>query len=156
MKRQFVMTAIIVACFSLSPTLHADAHHPQHSIQGITYVNGGIGYEEAEWFEANAKQYALRLMFSEGQCGRALTDIAVNIQDKTNSTVFSIDNAGPQLLLNLPKGQYKVTATPHAQAIDSANVEAQGARFSIKQDSHKKIVLNWKNCVEEDSLDLPE
>ncbi len=129
-------------------TVLANPVEAQQTSNGITYINGGVGYEEAKWLDATAKEYPLRLVFSEGQCGRALSDVNVQIINQTKTTVFALEDAGPQILVDLPKGQYKVEAI-YKDA-------AQGARFQVSDGTHKKVVLHWKNCVEEDSLDLPD
>jgi len=142
----FILTLMLGAGLisSLTP-LYAQSLQTEN---GITYHNGGIGYEEAQQFEAIAKDYPLWLLFSEGECGRSVSNVNVEIKNKAAQTIFSLSNAGPQLLIALPKGEYKVTAS-HLQ-------KEQGARFTVGKDTHEKVVLNWKNCVEEDSLALPD
>lgn len=128
-------------------TVVAQSLAPQQSTLGVSYINGGVGYDEAKQIESKAAEYPLWLLFSEGECGRSVSNVDVQIE-KGKEVVFALSHAGPQLLVDLPKGDYKVIGTyQHKQ---------QGARFSLKENVNKKVVLNWKNCVEEDSLDLPE
>lgn len=148
--RLSIIPALVFSTLLIFPISQVVAQelHPKLTADGITYVNGGVGYDEAEAFEQAAQHYPLRLMFSEGECGRALTTVDVQINDQAKKTVFSLTNAGPQLLVDLPAGQYKVIA--------QYQHKEQGARFSLNSSSNKKVVLNWKNCIEEDSLELPE
>lgn len=149
MKRTFTSALILGAMLYLPITpIFAQALAPQQSTEGVTYINGGVGYDESKSMESSAKNYPLWLLFSEGECGRALNNVDVHIENPANENVFTLSHAGPQLLVDLPKGQYKVTATYQHKD--------QGARFALTGKGNKKVVLNWKNCVEEDSLDLPE
>ena len=118
----------------------------QRTTDHIEYMAGGIGIEESEQLAEYAKQFSLRLLLSEGQCGRSVTDATVMIYDQHKKPVFELAQAGPQLLINLAKGQYRIVA--------EHNGIQQGARFTIKNQDHKKVVLHWKNCVEEDEMGL--
>ncbi len=151
MKHLFTLigTLLLGATFLSSVTsVVAQSLAPQQSTLGVTYINGGVGYDEAKQIEAKAAEYPLWLLFSEGECGRSVSNVEVQIENAEKAVVFALSHAGPQLLVNLPKGDYKVVGTfQHKQ---------QGARFTITDQGNQKVVLNWKNCVEEDSLDLPE
>lgn len=150
MKHLFTLvgTLLLGATFLSSVTsVVAQSLSPQQSTLGVTYINGGVGYDEAKQIETQAANYPLWLLFSEGECGRAVSNVDVQIE-QGNDVVFALSHAGPQLLVDLPKGDYKVVGTfQHKQ---------QGARFSLTGKGNQKIVLNWKNCVEEDSMELPE
>lgn len=151
MRHLFTLIATLVlgaAFLSSITTVVAQNLTPQQSTLGVTYINGGVGYDEAKQIETKAAEYPLWLLFSEGECGRSVSNVDVQIENDEKAVVFVLSHAGPQLLVDLPKGDYKVTATHlHKQ---------QGARFSLTETGNQKVVLNWKNCVEEDSLDLPE
>lgn len=150
MKHIFTLigTLLLGATFLSSVTsVVAQSLAPQQSTLGVTYINGGVGYDEAKQIEAKAAEYPLWLLFSEGECGRSVSNVDVQIE-KGNDVVFALSHAGPQLLVDLPKGDYKVVGTfQHKQ---------QGTRFSLTGKGNQKIVLNWKNCVEEDGLELPD
>jgi hypothetical protein len=118
----------------------------QRTADNIEYITGGIGTGESEQLAEYAKQFSLRLLFSEGQCGRSVIGANVIIYDQHKKVIFQLEQASPQLLVNLAKGQYRVVA--------EYNGLQQGARFTIKDQTHKKVVLNWKNCVEEDEMGL--
>lgn len=143
-----IATLVLGATFLSSvTTVVAQSLAPQQSTLGVTYINGGVGYDEAKEMETKATEYPLWLLFSEGECGRSISNVDVQIT-KGKEVVFALTHAGPQVLVDLPKGDYKVTGTHmHKQ---------QGARFSLNGKGNKKVVLNWKNCVEEDDLALPD
>lgn len=113
------------------------------SQQGIEYMTGGVSLDEVEFMSNYIYVYSLRLLFSEGACGRSITGVNVSIYDSHKNLVFQLNDAQPQLFVNLPKGSY------HVQA--DYNGDKQGHQFQLKENENKKIVLNWKNCVEEDS-----
>ncbi|MEI2635388.1 MAG: hypothetical protein V9E92_00815 [Methylotenera sp.] len=118
------------------------------SEQGIEYVTGGISVDEVDLMNNYIDSFSLRLLFSEGACGRFITDVNVSIYDSQHSLVFKLDNAQPQLFVNLPKGNYSV--------VGNYNGDEQSHKFMLKENEHKKVVLNWKNCVEEDAIENGE
>jgi len=115
------------------------------SEQGIEYMTGGISLDEAEFMSNYIYVYSVRMLFSEGACGRSITGVNVSIYDNHQKLVFQLNDAQPQLFINLPKGSYYVQA--------DYNGDKQGHQFQLKEGENKKIVLNWKNCVDEDSLE---
>lgn len=112
----------------------------QTSAQGIEYLTGGIGADEAELLDAYVDQFSLRLLFSQGLCGHAITNVNVLIYDAKKNVIFQLAEADPQLLVNLSKGSYRVIA-------EHDGLE-QGSRFTLTDTSHKKVVLHWKDCVD--------
>ncbi len=133
--------SLILTCFSSV----AQPVEFKKNEQGIEYMNGGVGLDEAEFMSNYIYVYSLRLLFSEGTRGRSIAGVNVSIYDSHQNLVFQLDDAQPQLLVNLPKGNYYVQA-------DYYGVK-QGYRFKLKEKEHKKIVLNWKNHIEEDSVE---
>lgn len=136
-----VTKAWVLSCFLIiSINTFAASLARQTTDNGIDYVMGGIGIDEAQALDMMAKDYPLRLLFSQGQCGHAIADITVDIYDAKQNVVFHLDHAEPQLLINLDKGRYRVVA--------DNNGLKQGHRFSLSGNNHQKVVLNWKDCVD--------
>jgi hypothetical protein len=118
------------------------------SEQGIEYITGGISTDEVDLMNSYIDRFSLRLLFSEGACGRFITSVNVSIYDSQHNLIFQIEDAQPQLFVNLPKGSYSV--------FGNYNGDEQSHNFMLKENEHKKVVLNWKNCVEEDELEIRE
>lgn len=129
----------------VSQIASADSVTVRKSAQGVPYITGGISADEVDAIKPYLSQFNLRLIFSEGTSGRYITDVNVNIYDTEGKLVFRLVGAQPQVLLSIPTGTYTILA--------SYNGDKQRHKFSIGSDEHKKIILNWKNLVEEDAED---
>ena len=132
----------------MSQIASADSISIRKSAQGIPYITGGISAEEVDAIKPYLSQFNLRLIFSEGTSGRYITDVNVNVYDTEGKLVFRLVGAQPQVLLNIPTGTYTILA--------SYNGDKQRHKFSIGSDEHKKIILNWKNLVEEDVVETED
>ncbi len=75
-----------------------------------TYLNGGIGKTEEDLMHRVAKEFPLRIIFSEHKDGEFLADIPVVIADAHGNPVFELPKAGPMLDVMLPNGKYRVSA----------------------------------------------
>ena len=80
------------------------------TITATTYVNGGIGKDEEVVLRRIAKEFPLRMTFSERKDGELLADVPVVIADARGNPVFELPKAGPMLYVMLPNGKYKVSA----------------------------------------------
>jgi hypothetical protein len=112
------------------------------TVEGIKFVTGGIGEEEAAAMRRVAKDFSLNLVFSEGTGGK-ITGINAVIYNEQGQRVFYIKNADPLLYVNLPSGKYRVLANYKG--------EKQGLGFELEAHTNKKIILNWKNSGEAES-----
>lgn len=95
---------------------------------GITYLSGGIGDEEAAQLKAQEGAYNLRVLIT-GQSGEFLTDITFNLKDAKGATLLSIKDAGPYVYLTVPSASYSVEAvapTGNGKKFD-VKVPASGA-----------------------------
>lgn len=109
---------------------------------GIAYLSGGIGEEEVLAMRAQAKKFTLNLLFSEGTSGRWVTNVNVNIYNEQDERVFRIVGSKPMLYVNLPAGNYLILANNNGQKLRH--------KVSLEDNANKKVILNWKDAVEED------
>jgi hypothetical protein len=72
--------------------------------------SGGVGDDEMNYIKSVEHQYDLKLMFTEAS-GTFLADLPVTIHDKQGRAVVTTVTNGPILLVNLPAGNYSVTAS---------------------------------------------
>ena len=136
--------ALLFALALLTFLNYAYAGSPkvQTSPTGIQYMTGGIGEDQVDDMRHHAKKFTLNLIFSEGTSGRSVTDVNVNIYSETDERVFRIVGAKPVLYVNLPIGMYTILANNNGQKLRH--------KFTIEGSTNQKIILNWKDTVEED------
>jgi hypothetical protein len=142
---QTILIAIgVLFCshFVLPNLALADPLRIRNSAHGYKYVTAGIGEEEAEQMKRVAKKFTLNLLFSEGVVGRWAMDVNVNIYDEASNLMFRITGAKPVLYVNLPAGTYTILANNNGNKLRHKVV--------LDADTNKKVVLNWKDFVDED------
>jgi hypothetical protein len=112
---------------------------PLQTAGETTFINGGIGSEEAAYMRANAPKFSLRMEFSERRDGEFVRDVALNISDPKGRTVFSLPKAGPLTDIMLPPGTYKVSASYEGETkIQDVSVGGPGRQG-------KDIAFSWKS-----------
>ena len=130
---------ILVIFFNLA---HADSLKVRNSAQGLKYITAGIGEEEVAAMKRQAKNFTLNLLFSEGVVGRWVTDVNVNIYNEASQLVFRIVAAKNVLYVNLPAGTYTILANNAGQKLRH--------KVTLEDNVNQKVVLNWKDFVDED------
>ncbi len=136
-----LILVLILALF-LAQIAYAKPLIALKSHAGIAYLSGGIGEEEVQAMRAQAKKFTLNLLFSEGTSGRWVTNVNVNIYNEQDERVFRIVGSKPMLYVNLPAGTYLILANNNGQKLRH--------KLTIDDSSNKKVILNWKETVEED------
>ena len=117
----------------------AQAALPAVQHQGsVQYISGGIGIDESEAMKAAAKDYPLSLTFAAQREGKAdyVASVAVVIRDAQGKEVLKTTAEGPYMLIKLPAGTYKVSATYEGRA-QEREVNVQGAGSG-------RTVFEWK------------
>lgn len=101
-------------CASLSIALVLAAHTASSqplpepvSRDGVLFVTGGIGIDEAKAFEAAAPRYSLRLTFATPS-GSYLSDVDVTLSTDAGRPVLHTRTDGPFLFVMLPAGRYRI------------------------------------------------
>lgn len=100
-----------------SPSLAQGGFMPQERAQdGVSYVSGGIGSDEAEQMRQQAANYPLTLEMATAAGGPRdayISDARVEIRDSKGSPVLNTTTQGPIMLLRLPSGTYTVDVDWH-------------------------------------------
>ncbi|MCL4471632.1 MAG: hypothetical protein M1547_11070 [Gammaproteobacteria bacterium] len=141
--RSTLTAALIGATLITSVPLAADAKdlivEPiiVETFSVTTYLNGGIGKNEADAMRRIAKEFPLRLTFSERRDGEFIADVPVVISDAKGNPVFELPKAGPMLYVMLPNGKYKVSARY------KGFTESQEVTLSGKEG--KDLYFHWKD-----------
>ncbi|WP_156125789.1 carboxypeptidase-like regulatory domain-containing protein [Paraburkholderia kururiensis] len=81
-----------------------------HYANGIAYVSGGVGQDEADAMRAVRADYSMRATFATS-AGTYLSDVAVRVENADGSTLFTTRSDGPFLYAKLPAGHYRLVAT---------------------------------------------
>ncbi|WP_411386228.1 carboxypeptidase regulatory-like domain-containing protein [Pseudomonas sp. MPB03] len=103
---------------------------------GITYLSGGIGEDEARAIE-QAQGYNLHMTFAIGPENKYVPDVDVTVQKVSGEIVLTLSDTGPMVYVQLPPGKYNVVATRNGEARrDTAEVGSGAAR---------KLVFHWNS-----------
>lgn len=102
---------------------------PQATTQnGITYVCGGVGSDEAEKMKRAARDYDLMVTFATKQ-GAYLSDVEVDIADTRGHSLLNTTCEGPIMLVDLPKGgRYHIRGKLDGQATSGTAHLGRGTR----------------------------
>jgi hypothetical protein len=103
---------------------------------GVTYLCGGIGQDEASEMKEAAREYDLMLTFA-ARDGSYLADVNVNIADAGNNSLLKTTCNAPIMLVTLGKnGTYRIQAETGGSTV-SKTVRVQ------ERDQGKALVLVW-------------
>jgi hypothetical protein len=146
-KSKYLAVLVAAAVIAwLAPRSVADAQIPHsHGMvqgktpQGFAYMMGGVGSEEREIMESQARNYNFKLAFAE-KAGVYLANVDVSVHDRAGKQVMNVTSNGPWLYLQLPEGAYTVRAAFNDK-IQSIN------NLVVKPGQRAARVLRW---------DLPE
>ncbi|WP_321948222.1 carboxypeptidase regulatory-like domain-containing protein [Paraburkholderia sp. J10-1] len=114
---EIIVTVALVAATSPGPNYCAAQSAPAETeaaatrtVQnGVAYITGGVGSDEAAAVRSVAGQYSLRMSFLT-QGGQFLSDVDVEIIGPSGASVLKTRTLGPFLYVSLPAGRYQVTA----------------------------------------------
>ena len=103
---------------------------------GITYLSGGIGEDEARAI-GQAQGYNLHMTFAIGPENKYVPDVDVTVQNASGQTLLALSDAGPLVYVQLPPGKYTVAAMRNGEERrDTAEVGSGAAR---------KLVFHWNS-----------
>lgn len=105
-----------------------------HYANGIAYVSGGVGQDEADAMRAVRADYSMRATFATS-AGTYLSDVAVRVENADGSTLFTTRSDGPFLYAKLPAGHYRLIAT-------SDRVE-RARTIDIPRHGSVTVTLTW-------------
>lgn len=110
-------TFIATCCLLLSTAVLADvnvamATSPDGALRprqlnGISYLSGGIGSDEAAAMRGMAKQFNVRMHFVDSTDNSSLSDVTVTLFNARREIILLVLSEGPYLYMNLPQGTYR-------------------------------------------------
>ncbi|MEX0167434.1 carboxypeptidase regulatory-like domain-containing protein [Pseudomonas brassicacearum] len=135
----FIAISILLFPIALNATNLAPVDNTGVQVQplqqnGITYLSGGIGEDEARAI-GQAQGYNLHMTFAVGPENKYIPDVEVVIQNASGQTLLTLTEAGPLVYVQLPPGKYSVVATRNGEARrDTAEIGGGAAR---------NLVFHW-------------
>ncbi|SDB27008.1 hypothetical protein SAMN03159382_02182 [Pseudomonas sp. NFACC23-1] len=125
---------IMLNATSLAPIDSAGVQAQPQQQNGITYLSGGIGEDEARAI-GQAQGYNLHMTFAVGPENKYIPDVHVVVQNAAGQVLLTLDEAGPLVYVQLPPGKYTVVATRNGEARrDTADIGSGAAR---------NLVFHW-------------
>ncbi|WP_454690640.1 carboxypeptidase-like regulatory domain-containing protein [Achromobacter aloeverae] len=138
--RPLMLAALAGALVWAAGMASAHAALPATQTQGsVEYVTGGIGLDESQSLKAAEKSYPLSLLFARKLDGKNdyTADVKVVITDAKGGTVLDATSGGPYMLVKLPPGEYKVSAT-----LDGTE---QTRKVSVKGNGSAHAGFEWNS-----------
>jgi hypothetical protein len=89
-----------------------------------------------------AKEFPLRIVFSEGKDHEFLADVPMVISDSSGNPIFRLRGAGPMLYVLLPQGHYKVSAR--------FNGVTRTLQVTLASNDGKDLHFHWERTDERD------
>ncbi len=102
-----------------------------------TYLNGGIGTADQDRMRSIARDWPLRMSFSE-LTGNFVASVNLVVADKRGTRHLQLQDAGPMTYVKLPAGTYRITATYHGQA--------QTQEVTLDGKTGRDVFFRWKGA----------
>lgn len=102
----------------------------------VTYINGGVSKEEESYMRRIARDWPLRMIFSERKDNEFVADVNLSIVDARGAPVLLLNDAGPMTYVMLPPGKYRISATFHG-ITESRDVTLDGKQG-------QDVYFHWK------------
>lgn len=99
---------------SQEPVDQSGVHIQRQEQNGITYLSGGVGEDEAKAIRQSTG-YNLQMTLSIGAAGKFVPDVEVVIHNAQGQAVLTLREAGPLVYVQLPPGRYSVVASRHGE-----------------------------------------
>jgi hypothetical protein len=133
-----LMLPVAPQAASLEPIDNSGVQVQRQEQNGITYLSGGIGEDEAKAIQQTSG-YNLHMTFSVGVENEYIPDVDVAIHNAQGQSVLNLTGAGPLVYVQLPPGKYTVVATRAGETRrDTADVGTGTAR---------NLVFHWNGGV---------
>lgn len=104
---------------------------------GIEYMSGGIGQAQSDAMQAASGKFRLAMTFSQkvGKQADFVANVPVVIKNSAGTSMLHATSEGPYMFVNLPAGEYNITATYNGRAISHSAV--------VKDNATTRIYFEW-------------
>ncbi|ASV99069.1 carboxypeptidase-like regulatory domain-containing protein [Paraburkholderia aromaticivorans] len=126
LKPRALRICVAFVLFAMSAAVAGQSLPEAVSRDGVLYMTGGIGEDDAKAFRALAPRYSLRMMFTAA-AGNYLSDVDVTIASAAGRAVLDARTEGPFLFVMLPAGRYRIVAhAGRAEVAKTVDVPRRG------------------------------
>ena len=108
-------------------------------VRATMYLNGGIGADEQQYMRKVAKDWPLRMIFSENKDNEFVADVDVLITDMRGNLYLQLSNGGPMTYVMLPTGKYRITA--------SFRGLSETREVTLNAKSGRDVYFHWKSSA---------
>ncbi|MBF0321093.1 MAG: hypothetical protein HQL01_14955 [Nitrospirae bacterium] len=134
-KLMLIAVLIVLPTHAAMAEVDAAATFQTGTENGIDYIAGGVGEDNRDALEAIARaKYNVKMVFAM-RAGDYLSDIPVEITDKSGKKLLNVTSSGPFFYVKLPAGAYTLKAT-HKGVVRTQNINAAGAL--------RQVVFTWE------------
>jgi len=135
--KKYLAPILATGLLTLSGIAFAQIPETQHS-NGVAYISGGVGEDEALAMVVESKQWPLMLELSQLENGRGvwIFGAQIKITNDQKKVIFDAISEGPYILINLEPGTYSIEAT--YQGV----VQKQSVAAKVGQ--NQKLSIFWK------------
>ena len=109
------------------------------------YLNGGVGVSDEQHMRNVAKDWPLRMIFSERKDNEFVADVSLLVTDTRGTPYLQLSSGGPMTYAMLPAGKYRVTARFKGQS-ETREVTLDGK-------AGRDVYFHWKGAVKKDPYD---
>jgi hypothetical protein len=143
--------ALILIGFGIRATVTAQEEGAVHSAgsgeirqqNGISFVSGGVGHDEAEALN-HSHGFNLKLTMA-ARSGEFVVPSVLQIEDQHGATVLETRPDGPVFLAKLPPGEYVIHA--------SAEGQSQTRKVSVPASGQQAVEFTWRAAPEEPAIE---
>ena len=134
--RAFVAAAILACTIAAAGAQQPATTAPS---EAVSYLNGGIGQEEAARMREISADFPVGLTFTRHNgtqnTDEFVADVNVRVRDSAGQTVVAAAGQGPIFLLRVPDGTYALEA--------ERNGEVKTRRIDVVGGRHQEIAFSW-------------
>ena len=108
-------------------------------VRATMYLNGGIGADEQQYMRKIAKDWPLRMVFSENKDNEFVADVNVLITNTRGTPYLQLSSAGPMTYVMLPTGKYRITARFRGLS--------ETREVMLNDKAGRDVYFHWKDSV---------
>lgn len=112
-SRRAVLGSLSVAALMAAATYPARAQDDLvvfEPARATAYLNGGNTADEEAYMHKIAKDWPLRMIFSERKDKEFVANVDLRVTDRRGTPVLSLHDTGPMVYAKLPAGKYHISA----------------------------------------------
>ncbi|MBY8933666.1 MULTISPECIES: hypothetical protein [Pseudomonas] len=128
---------VMLQAASLEPIDSTGVQVQQQQQNGVTYLAGGIGEDEAKAIQQSSG-YNLHMTFAVGAQDEYTADVDVRIEKSSGQTVLTLSQTGPLVYVQLLPGKYTVVATRKGETRHDVTDVGSG--------TPRNLVFHWNDA----------